>query len=125
VNHGRVHRFLSKPVRIADLVEVVKEAARTAMLENENTRLVSELAERNRLLTKALAAVQESERRLERQIDLRTKELVEANKELEKLALRDGLTGLYNHRFFQEALTTELARAARYGHPLSLIFLDV
>jgi diguanylate cyclase (GGDEF)-like protein len=125
VNIGRVHRFLSKPVRLVDLVEVVKEAARTALLESENARLVGELAERNRLLTKALAAVQEIERRLERQIEERTKELVEANKELEKLALRDGLTGLYNHRFFQEALTTELARAARYGTPLSLIFLDV
>jgi diguanylate cyclase (GGDEF)-like protein len=112
-------------VRIAELVEVVQDAVRTARLESENERLVAELSEKNRLLTKALAAVQESERRLEREVDERTKELKSANAELEKLALRDGLTGLYNHRFFQEALTTELARAARYGNPVSLIFIDV
>ena len=125
VNNGRVHRFMTKPVRIAELVEVVQDAVRTANLERENARLVQELQEKNRLLTKALAAVQESERRLERQVEERTSELKAANAELEKLALRDGLTGLYNHRFFQEALTTELARAARYNNPVSLIFIDV
>ena len=125
VNYGRVHRFLSKPVRITDLLEVVKEAVRTATLEKENERLVVELSDKNRLLTKALAAVQESERRLEKEVEGRTRELKIANAELEKLALRDGLTGLYNHRFFQEALTTELARAARYGNAVSLVFLDV
>jgi diguanylate cyclase (GGDEF)-like protein len=125
VNVGRVHRFLSKPVRIADLLAVVKEAVRSAELEQENKRLVVELTEKNTLLQKALAAVQESERRLEREVQARTAELKAANAELEKLALRDGLTGLYNHRFFQEALTQELARAARYGNPVSLIFFDV
>jgi two-component system, cell cycle response regulator len=69
--------------------------------------------------------VQESERRLEREVEQRTRDLRAAIVELEQLALRDGLTGLYNHRFFQESLTTELARAARYGFAVSLIFIDV
>ena len=42
-----------------------------------------------------------------------------------ELALRDGLTGLYNHRFFQEALTAELARSARHGRKVGLIFIDL
>ena len=125
INQGRVHRFLPKPVRLAELVDVVVDAVRLAGLERENQRLVKELVDKNRLLTKALAAVQQSGRQLELEVEQRTRELKLANAELEKLALRDGLTGLYNHRFFQEALTTELARAARYQNPVSLIFLDV
>lgn len=40
------------------------------------------------------------------------------------MANRDGLTGLYNARFFQEALAHELERVKRNGQPLSLIILD-
>jgi diguanylate cyclase (GGDEF)-like protein len=44
---------------------------------------------------------------------------------IEQLSQRDGLTGLYNHRVFQERLQQELARAERTGEPLSLIMLDI
>jgi GAF domain-containing protein len=44
---------------------------------------------------------------------------------LERLAVTDGLTGLYNHRYFYERLAQEVARAARYQLPLSLLMLDV
>ncbi|MGC9063497.1 MAG: diguanylate cyclase [bacterium] len=37
----------------------------------------------------------------------------------------DGLTGLYNHRYFHERLDDELARAKRYGHNLSLLIIDI
>lgn len=40
-------------------------------------------------------------------------------------AIRDGLTGLYNYRHFAERLEIELARAARYQKPLSLLVIDV
>jgi diguanylate cyclase (GGDEF)-like protein len=38
---------------------------------------------------------------------------------------RDALTGLPNRRAFQERLPVELARAARSGHPLALVLLDL
>jgi diguanylate cyclase (GGDEF)-like protein len=41
------------------------------------------------------------------------------------LALRDGLTGLYNHRFFQERLEYEINRAARYKKEFCLALLDI
>jgi diguanylate cyclase (GGDEF)-like protein len=44
---------------------------------------------------------------------------------IEKLAITDGLTGLYNHRHFRECLAKELKRAKRYEHKLSLIMLDI
>ncbi len=40
------------------------------------------------------------------------------------LAITDGLTGLYTHRYFQERLKDEVARAKRYGGTLSLLMID-
>jgi diguanylate cyclase (GGDEF)-like protein len=41
------------------------------------------------------------------------------------MAITDFLTGLYNHRYFQQILTQELGRARRYQKMLSLIILDI
>ncbi len=37
----------------------------------------------------------------------------------------DALTGLANRRAFDERLDEEVARAIRYGHPLSLLMVDI
>jgi PleD family two-component response regulator len=39
--------------------------------------------------------------------------------------LRNGLTGLYNHRYFHERLQAELSRARRHGHEIGLLFVDI
>lgn len=44
---------------------------------------------------------------------------------LEELAVRDGLTGLYNRRYLDETLEREVSRARRDGSPLSLIMIDI
>ncbi len=44
---------------------------------------------------------------------------------LEHLAITDDLTGLYNHRHFYQRLAEEVARAQRYGLPLSLLIIDI
>ena len=49
----------------------------------------------------------------------------QSNEELKELAIRDGLTGLFNHRHFKEVLKKEVARAARYERTLCLIMVDV
>jgi len=41
------------------------------------------------------------------------------------LAIRDGLTGLHNYRYFWEVLHREVELARRYQRPLSLLFLDI
>lgn len=51
--------------------------------------------------------------------------LQNANERLREMATKDGLTGLNNHRFFQEALDREISGAVRYRNPLSLILLDI
>ncbi len=40
-------------------------------------------------------------------------------------ATTDGLTGLYNHRYFQERLEGEMARVLRFGGECSLMMLDL
>ena len=45
--------------------------------------------------------------------------------EVERLATRDGLTGLANRRLFEETLEREVARALRRRLPLALVVLDV
>ncbi len=52
-------------------------------------------------------------------------ELERLNDVLREMAIRDGLTGLYNHRYFYEILETEIDRATRHGHVFSIIFIDV
>ncbi len=43
----------------------------------------------------------------------------------QQLATADGLTGLFNHRFFREQLRKEYQRAKRYENALTLIMVDV
>lgn len=45
--------------------------------------------------------------------------------EVQRLAVTDPLTGLFNRRKLNEALELEVERAGRYGRPLSLIMLDM
>ena len=40
-------------------------------------------------------------------------------------ALMDGLTGLGNHRAFQEEIERQWSSAARYNRPLALVLLDL
>jgi diguanylate cyclase (GGDEF)-like protein len=49
----------------------------------------------------------------------------EAQTELQRLATRDGLTGVANRRCFDETLAAEWLRCTRDVKPLSLILLDV
>ena len=85
-------------------IDVITAAARRAA---EKIRLISENQNLIERLTK------------------KTEELEKANSFLKKLAVRDGLTGLFNHRYFQEDLAYTLSRAGRYKRIFSLVFLDI
>lgn len=61
----------------------------------------------------------------EKELQETTRKLKEANKELEKMASLDGLTGLANRRLFDDLLEKEWKRARREGHQLGLIMVDI
>ncbi len=69
--------------------------------------------------------LKESYAGLEKKVEERTKDLNGLNIKLQELSITDGLTGVYNQRFFYEKLAEEIKRAERYGHPLSLIMSDI
>jgi diguanylate cyclase (GGDEF)-like protein len=51
--------------------------------------------------------------------------LTRLHQRVETQAVTDPLTGLWNRRYMAETLEREVARALRFGHPISLIILDV
>ena len=51
--------------------------------------------------------------------------LLQLNKKLSKLAVRDAHTGLYNRRYLKETLEKELSLAKRHAQSLSVLMMDI
>lgn len=51
--------------------------------------------------------------------------ILRQNEQLQRRAIRDALTGLFNRGFMEEALSIEQQRAARRGLPVGILMLDV
>ncbi len=81
----------------------------------------AQLVEMNQRFQEMIRALE----RMLREKEELTEKLEKANTQLQQMASLDGLTGLPNHRTFQDALTRDLARAARSGESLSLVMIDV
>ncbi|MCP4671662.1 MAG: diguanylate cyclase [Desulfobacula sp.] len=62
--------------------------------------------------------------RVLREVEIK-KERVKLLTKLEKLAITDGLTKLYNSRHFFDEIKTEIKRYNRYSRDLSLLILDI
>lgn len=107
----------------------VKEAGKYFDLKIQATKSVQEiLQEANiRLSLINLDYDQMNKQLIQAKINLEnlTRELEEKNKILDNLANMDGLTGVYNHRYFQNALDQEISRATRHGTSLSILFIDI
>lgn len=57
--------------------------------------------------------------------ETRDRRIFQLERELEHLANTDGLSGAFNRRHFTHLAQNELERARRYGHPLSLLIMDI
>mgnify|MGYP001054245048 CR=1 FL=1 len=64
----------------------------------------------------------DAERRI---TEIQSRKLILRNLKLKDLAIKDGLTGLYNRRHLMDHLTREIAYAKRYKHPLAIILFDI
>lgn len=63
--------------------------------------------------------------RIRKELETANQELQVAMEQLQMIASTDQLTSAWNRRFFNRVITTERARAARSGNPLTLILVDV
>ncbi len=118
INRGQVYYYLLKPWRIEELLQILRNAAEKFQLERRQESLLEELRQHKLMLEQRVAE--------------RTRELEEANiqlqralAEMEKLALTDPLTGLLNRRAIEDIASSELRRHARYRGHLTMGIIDV
>jgi diguanylate cyclase (GGDEF)-like protein len=62
---------------------------------------------------------------LERTIEKRNIEIVDANNRIKRLSEMDPLTDLANRRFFEQCLEEDIGRMKRANSPLSLLLIDI
>jgi two-component system cell cycle response regulator len=84
----------------------------------------SDMTER-RLLEQQLEEQLRLANKLNDSLAIKSRELAEANGRLEELATTDGLTGLKNHRYYNEILASQHSFAVRNKLPLSVILCDI
>ncbi len=95
------HDYLTKPFEDIDLISaVVRRAAEKIELIASNRSLLDRL--------RRYAA-----------------ELERLNDQLRERANRDGLTGLFNHRYFKESLDVAMNRATEAEKDMSMVFMDI
>jgi diguanylate cyclase (GGDEF)-like protein len=118
INRGHVYYYLLKPWRTEELLQILRNAAEKCALERSRDHLLEELRQLNS--------------QLEERVSERTRALQEANhlleqraRELERLALTDPLTGLFNRRAMEELARFELKRHARYPSALTIGLIDI
>ncbi len=114
---------------LTDLSSKVEEAGKYFDLKIKNNKSVQEiLQEANiRLSLINLDYDQMNKQLIQAKIALEnlTKELEAKNRVLDNLANLDGLTGIYNHRYFQNILDQEISRSLRHTTQISLLLIDI
>jgi diguanylate cyclase (GGDEF)-like protein len=125
INKGQVFRYLFKPWKGDELVEILRSAARTFMLERSHEQLLGELRQLNDKLRGMNAELEERVEERTKALQEAYQELEQKNKMLEKLALTDPLTSLPNRRAMDRLAERELRRRDRYPGPLAVLLIDV
>ena len=111
VAEERLYHYLTHPWDPVQVCLTLRRAIEGWVVARRNQALLDELQKRNE--------------ELERMVVERTSQIREWAERQRKLAISDGLTGLYNHRHFQERWRREVKRAQRYGQSVSLMLIDV
>src|SRR5215467_4259889 len=118
INKAGLNRYIPKPWDEPDLRLTVENLLKTFRLHRLNELLVEDLKRKN-------AELEAGKTMLEEKVKERTQELEQANQRLARLAVTDGLTGLYNHRYLQEQLKLATERSLRSGVPVAMLMIDV
>ena len=111
--------FITKPLgNFGVLDHAVSRSLERSRLIRENTLYQQHLEDEVQLRTIDL------EREITERKEIEER-LRQSEQKFRELSIKDGLTGLYNARYFFNQIESELERSSRYGHPLSLILMDI
>jgi diguanylate cyclase (GGDEF)-like protein len=105
ISIGLLLLWIVRPVsRVAHAAHALKSGDLTARVTPDGLRETHELA----TAFNAMAA-----------------QIQESTEQLQIAATTDDLTAIPNHRFLMETLDREIERSIRYGHPLTLVMMDI
>ena len=92
----------------------------------KNTNKLGFMETINSVLIETLFELSESfHKRLNTKLDNYVREVEDINLKLKQTSIHDSLTGCYNRRYFDEALSLELSKSKRYERPLLIILFDI
>jgi diguanylate cyclase (GGDEF)-like protein len=105
--------LIKEGIRSVIAIPLISEKGPVGILYNDDFRprtfTLSALETLRLLATQAVIAIQKQQ----------------AFEQIKNLSIRDPLTGLYNRRYLNEVLLTEMDRASRLRHPLSVLLIDI
>jgi diguanylate cyclase len=125
INRGHVYQYLLKPWRTEELHHALHNACDRFLLERKAEEGETELRRLNRELVKLTEALEERVIERTRALEKAYRELEERERELQKLARTDLLTGLLNRRAMEEAGRKELKGRERHPEPLAFGLIDI
>lgn len=120
---------IAKPInKFLDHIENIKDGNYAKL---EDIKLIPEI---DRIRESFNSMVEKTHKSME-EIKKRDDTLIMMNQELlaiikekdrmYKLSITDGLTSVYNHKYFQELLAAEVERSLKYRIPISLVMIDI
>jgi diguanylate cyclase (GGDEF)-like protein len=118
IRHAGLSLYVPAPWSEGQLGLMLETILHNVRLQRQNASLLSSLEEHRREMDGL-------QLHIEARVRERTQALEEANRRLSHMAVTDGLTGLYNHRYLQEHLVLEVERSLRTGIPLGMLMIDV
>ena len=122
INENTQFVVMTSHASIDNSIDALKKGAFDYILKPfENLDVISDAAERAIANLSGIRRQQYLLNTLSRQ----NEELDHLNKEFREMAIRDGLTGLFNHRYAKERLDAEFERSSRFGRDLSVLFMDL
>ena len=96
-----------------------------AMFAIQDVTSLTEAIENNRAAHKKVMEEMEERRKAEADLVSYAEELQRVNQALEEQALRDGLTGLHNYRYFYQVLRRDFLLATRHGSDIACLLVDL